>query len=165
MVWVTAINKLTSPWINWLFYTIFERTYLIKGSSSIASTENLPISPPYKINKWKTFNLCLLPGPHLDFTWKEKTENIENHVLNNLLLTLDLLVNVRGTAIFFLNTRHKNHSCNSTNFIFVLRCEEIFAFNSIHAKILKDSNYFKNMILKVSEIDKIIQTIQQPTDV
>ena len=34
----------------------------------------------------------------------------------------------------------------------------------IHEKILKESNYYKNMILKVSEIDKIIKTIQQPTD-
>ena len=34
----------------------------------------------------------------------------------------------------------------------------------IHEKILKESNYYKNMILKVSEIDKVIKTIQQPTD-
>ena len=34
----------------------------------------------------------------------------------------------------------------------------------IHEKILKESNYYKNMILKVSEIDKVIKTIQQPID-
>ena len=151
MVWGIAINKLTSHWINWLLHNLWKNLFLIKGSISIASTENLPISPPYKINKWKTFNLCLLPGPHLDFTWKEKTENIENHVLNNLLLTLDLLVNVRGTAIFLKNTRHKNHSWNSTNFIFVLRCEEIFAFNSIHEKILK--NNLRSFILNLCIYD------------
>ena len=34
----------------------------------------------------------------------------------------------------------------------------------IHDKILKESNYYKNMILKLSEIDQIIKIIQQPTD-
>ena len=34
----------------------------------------------------------------------------------------------------------------------------------IHEKILKESNYYKNIILKVSEIDKVIKTIQQPID-
>ena len=34
----------------------------------------------------------------------------------------------------------------------------------IHEQILNDSNYYKNMILKLSEVDKIIELIQQPTD-
>tara|TARA_Y100001970_G_C14219887_1_gene852014 strand:+ start:526 stop:1584 length:1059 start_codon:yes stop_codon:yes gene_type:complete len=34
----------------------------------------------------------------------------------------------------------------------------------IHKKILKESNYYKNMILKLSEVDKIIKIIQQPID-
>ena len=34
----------------------------------------------------------------------------------------------------------------------------------IHEKILKESNYYKNIILKVSEIDKVIKTIQQPIE-
>ena len=35
--------------------------------------------------------------------------------------------------------------------------------NIFMKKCLKESNY-KNMILKLSEIDKIIKIIQQPTD-
>ncbi len=34
----------------------------------------------------------------------------------------------------------------------------------IHKQMLKESNYYKNMILKLSEVDKIIKIIQQPTD-
>ncbi len=34
----------------------------------------------------------------------------------------------------------------------------------IHEKILKESNYYKNMILKLSEVDKIIKIIQQPIE-
>ena len=34
----------------------------------------------------------------------------------------------------------------------------------INAKMLKESNYYKNMILKLSEVDQIIKIIQQPTD-
>ena len=34
----------------------------------------------------------------------------------------------------------------------------------IHHSMLQKSNYYKNMILKLSEVDKIIKTIQQPAD-
>ena len=30
--------------------------------------------------------------------------------------------------------------------------------------MLKESNYYKNMILKLSDVDKILKEIQQPTD-
>ena len=34
----------------------------------------------------------------------------------------------------------------------------------IHESMLKDSNFFKNMILKLSDVDMILKKIQQPTD-
>ena len=34
----------------------------------------------------------------------------------------------------------------------------------IHESMLKDSNFFKNMILKLSDVDVILKKIQQPTD-
>ncbi len=34
----------------------------------------------------------------------------------------------------------------------------------IHEKMLKESNFYRNMILKLSEVDEIIKIIQQPTD-
>ena len=35
----------------------------------------------------------------------------------------------------------------------------------IHNKILNESNFYKNMILKLSDVDKIIKIIQQPAEV
>ena len=101
MVWETAINKLTSPWINWLFYTIFERTYLIKGSSSIASTENLPISPPYKINKWKTY--LFVPIAWTTFRLHLKRENWEywKPCSEQLAFNPRLASKCKGNWIFF----------------------------------------------------------------
>ncbi len=59
--------------------------------------------------------------------------------------------------------------CNLNYHRFIADSVDVKKYNEsskkyIHEKILKESNYYKNMILKVSEIDKIIKTIQQPTD-
>ena len=71
----------------------------------------------------------------------------------------------------YLSKRYENLSklCNLKYHRFIADSVDVKEHNNlskkyIHKKILKESNYYKNMILKLSEVDKIIKFIQQPTD-
>ena len=70
-----------------------------------------------------------------------------------------------------LSKRYENlcKICNLDYYKFICDSVDVKKHNQIskkyiHESMLKDSNFFKNMILKLSDVDVILKKIQQPTD-
>ncbi len=77
-------------------------------------------------------------------------DNQYDNYLSNRYYNLCKICNLKYYR-FFADSVAINHQNNA-------------AAKYIHKSILKESNFYKNMILKLSEVDEIIKTIQQPTD-
>ncbi|MDC0233299.1 glycosyltransferase family 61 protein, partial [Pelagibacteraceae bacterium] len=73
-----------------------------------------------------------------------------DQILSKRYEILSKLCNLNYNRFFADTVNVKTHHVSSKKYI--------------HTNILKESNYYKNMILKLSEVDKIIKIIQQPTD-
>ncbi len=83
----------------------------------------------------------------------EISPNINNeydHYLSRRYENLCKICNLNHLKFFADPIDVKKHSESSKKYI--------------HEKILNESNFYKNMILKLSEVDEIIKIIQQPTD-
>ena len=83
----------------------------------------------------------------------------------------EIAPNIQNEYDHYLSKRYENlcRLCNLNYHKFLVDSVDVETHNLItrkyiHKKILEESNYYKNIILKLSELDEIIKNIQQPTD-